>query len=281
MPIVTLDSIKKKGARSRSSDDEDGGGGNEYYTGGAGQGGTGSGLAVLAPNERGEGAAGGENHMRQVMERLHREQAARGGGAAPAPSGTRRVANVVVYRNGFTVDNGPLRGLDDPRNQTFIDSLTQGYCPEELVQNGQPADVRLENKLEEDYAPPRGRNVPEFAAFGGVGAAVGEIALTAVPAITPGTQGSEAPSALKDVTGEIVKVQIKYPDGRKEVAKFEKHHTVRHLISRVEASQPNLRHYHLLSGDRGPPKPVAPELFDATITDAGLAGALVTVKEIN
>ena len=44
--------------------------------------GTGSGLAVLAPSDRGGSAAGGDP-LRQMMDRLQREQAERGGGVPP------------------------------------------------------------------------------------------------------------------------------------------------------------------------------------------------------
>jgi UBX domain-containing protein 1 len=286
MPIVTLDSMKKNQKKQQAHEsDEDDKGGNEYYTGGTGQGGTGSGLAVLAPTDRGgPGGAARGDPLGQMMERLQREQAARGG-AVPA-SGTRRVVNVTVYRNGFTVDDGPLRTLEDERNQAFMRSLTEGYCPEELIENGQPADVKLENKMKEDYSTAgkkggRGGDAagPQFAAFGGSGSTVGELAMSAVNAIVPGTQGNGSPLIVNDGAEGIVKVQIKFPDGKREVAKFEKQHTVRHLISRVELLRPNLRAYHLLSGDRGPPKPLEPRQYDQTLTEAGLAGALVSVKE--
>jgi hypothetical protein len=109
---------------------------------------------------------------------------------------------------------------------------------------------------------------------------VGEMALSAVPAIIPGSQGSGATLIVNDAAGDTVRVQIKFPDGTREVAKFDKSHTIRHLIARVELLRPNLRAYHLLSGGRGPPKPIEPSQFDETLTNAGLAGALVTVKEL-
>ena len=75
MPIVTLDSIKNQGKGRGNSDEEDAGG-NEYFTGGLGNQGGGSGLAVMAPNE---GGGAGADPLRQMMERVQRDQAARGG----------------------------------------------------------------------------------------------------------------------------------------------------------------------------------------------------------
>lgn len=111
-----------------------------------------------------------------------------------------------------------------------------------------------------------------------------------------------------------VKVQVKYPSGKKEVLKFETHHTVRHFIAKVELACPdlvgflllfffffNLRLrkqvlYQVLVGNLGVPKPIDSSAFDKTLTDAGrndegsnaqcffsnnqagLAGATVVVK---
>jgi len=270
MPVVTLDSLKNK---SKGQSDEEESGGNEYFTGGLGSQGHGSGLAVVAPNE---GNSSG-NPMRQFLNQIQQQQQASGGNVEP---GNRRIVTVTMYRNGFTVNNGPLREPSDPNNRQFIESLIQGYCPEELVENGQPADVRLESKVTEEYQPPK-TSGSRFSAFAGEGAAVGEIALSATTAIVPGTQGNGAPLIVNEAAGEIVRVQVKFPDGKKEVCKFEKHHTIRHLISRVELLRPNLGPYLLMSGSRGPPKPIEPSQFDDTLVNAGLSGALVTIKEVS
>ncbi|KHJ97511.1 hypothetical protein OESDEN_02499, partial [Oesophagostomum dentatum] len=46
-------------------------------------------------------------------------------------SDTNQADEVVVYvymwRNGFSVEDGPLRAFDDPANEPFIESITQGY----------------------------------------------------------------------------------------------------------------------------------------------------------
>ena len=194
---------------------------------------------------------------------------------------------MVVYRNGFVVDDGPLRTLEDPANQQFMESLAQGFCPQELVENGQPADVKLENRLQEEFNPrsagSRGAAAPgrNFAAFDGAGAAVGEIALSAASSITPGTSGSGSAVNWNEAGGDKIRVQIKFPDGKKEVAKFDKGHTIRHLITVVESIRPDMGPYLLLSGSRGPPKPIESSDFDQSLVDAGLAGAVVTVKETN
>ncbi|KAG0565730.1 hypothetical protein KC19_7G010300 [Ceratodon purpureus] len=109
--------------------------------------------------------------------------------ASPARSGARAPPEpvfhtITFWRNGFTVDDGPLRRLDDPANEPFLDSINKGECPREL----EPADrstqvhVNLVKKDEEWEAPPQ----PKYVAFGGTGRTLG----SAAPA-----PASEAPAA--------------------------------------------------------------------------------------
>ena len=44
--------------------------------------------------------------------------------------------NLKTYRNGFIINDQPFRGLDDPKNQKFMDEVTKGYIPQELVDAG-------------------------------------------------------------------------------------------------------------------------------------------------
>lgn len=45
------------------------------------------------------------------------------------PEGSRKV---TLYRNGFTIDDGPFRELNLPENKQFLDSLSDGYIPREV-----------------------------------------------------------------------------------------------------------------------------------------------------
>ncbi|XVE78420.1 hypothetical protein DITRI_Ditri13aG0143600 [Diplodiscus trichospermus] len=64
---------------------------------------------------------------------------------APAPPPPPEVVthNVTFWRNGFTVDDGPLRHLDDPANASFLESVMSSRCPREL----EPADPRTKVDL--------------------------------------------------------------------------------------------------------------------------------------
>ena len=88
----------------------------------------------------------------------------------PAPeSGPGRV--VTVYRNGFTVDNGPFRALDDPENAEFLQDMAQGVVPRELEAGAKgPVNVSLVDKRGEDYEKPP---EPSYVAYSGAGQTVG------------------------------------------------------------------------------------------------------------
>lgn len=47
--------------------------------------------------------------------------------AAPQPESV--VHNIVFWRNGFTVGDGPLRRLDDPENAEFLEVTGNGNKP--------------------------------------------------------------------------------------------------------------------------------------------------------
>lgn len=36
------------------------------------------------------------------------------------------IAKIIMYKNGFVVNDGPLRGYDDQENAKFLEELDQG-----------------------------------------------------------------------------------------------------------------------------------------------------------
>mgnify|MGYP000037036027 CR=1 FL=1 len=43
---------------------------------------------------------------------------------------------LTLYRNGFTIDDGPFRDLSLPENKKFMSEIEKNHIPEELVQQG-------------------------------------------------------------------------------------------------------------------------------------------------
>lgn len=56
--------------------------------------------------------------------------------AASAATQSNRVVKIITFwKNGFTVNDGPLRSYDDPRNQSFLNDIKEGYihCAESFA----------------------------------------------------------------------------------------------------------------------------------------------------
>ncbi|KOM53285.1 hypothetical protein LR48_Vigan09g194400 [Vigna angularis] len=99
------------------------------------------------------------------------------------------VHNIVFWSNGFTVNDGPLRRLDDPENASFLESIKKSECPKEL----EPADRRSSVNVNlirrnENYPEPVKQHVP----FQGVGRTLGSSS-TSVPTASS-TPPTTAPS---------------------------------------------------------------------------------------
>ena len=265
MPFATLDSIRKRDA------DAAGDGGNEYYAGGAGGSsgaGGGSGLAVSAPPSSGDG-----NPLDAIIARAKSQTAS---GSASGAEGA-RVANVVFYRNGFTVDDGAFRELGIPENDAFVDSVAQGYCPSELVENGQPASLNVTDKRSETYSPPP---PPAYVAFSGEGQSLQSSA--SADASTVFMPRSPPPSAVTVDAGKpAVRVQLRFPGAgnKRIVAKLNADHTVSDVIGFVERSGYVSGPFTMMTASRGgKPEPIDSGKLNTSVKDAGLANSSITVS---
>ena len=87
----------------------------------------GSGLAVLGPPPSSSNR-GGAGVFDNIVQRASNPS---DGSSTPPPlsegSNHRRI---TMYRNGFTVDDGPLRDLVSPESRAFITSLENGDVPQ-------------------------------------------------------------------------------------------------------------------------------------------------------
>lgn len=71
-----------------------------------------------------------------------------------------------LWRNGFSVDDGPLLNYDDPKNQQFLAAIRRGEVPAELAK-GRRRDVslRMEDHRHEEFIKPKVK-VSAFACEG-------------------------------------------------------------------------------------------------------------------
>ncbi|XP_010244155.1 PREDICTED: plant UBX domain-containing protein 4 [Nelumbo nucifera] len=183
--------------------------------------------------------------------------------------------NITFWSNGFTVNDGPLRRLDDPENAPFLESIRKSECPKEL----EPADRRSPVKVnlirrEEKCPEPEKRHVP----FQGVGRTLGSSSTS--PAVSEPTVAASAPSPFMglvvDETLPSTSIQLRLADGTRMVARFNYHHTINDIRAFIDASRPGGARTYQLQTVGFPPK----QLTDVTqtIEQAGLASSVIIQK---
>lgn len=70
---------------------------------------------------------------------------------------------MVFWKNGFSIDDGPLFHYDDPNNREVLALIDSGRAPLSImnVLPNQSVEVRVERKTDEDYKPPKSAKVFE------------------------------------------------------------------------------------------------------------------------
>ncbi|MCO5608183.1 hypothetical protein L7F22_062389 [Adiantum nelumboides] len=186
------------------------------------------------------------------------------------------IRNITFWRNGFTVDDGPLRRMEDPANTEFLTSIGKSECPKELEPSDRrtPVHVNLMRREDEWTPPPEPRHVP----FQGVGRTLGSSSLTEEGS-TPVSHGasSQASQGLSvDDTKPVTSIQLRLSDGTRMVARFNHYHTVADIRRFIDAARPgHAAGYQLQT--MGFPPTVLNDLSQ-TIEAAGLSNAVVIQK---
>lgn len=189
------------------------------------------------------------------------------------------VHNITFWRNGFTVNDGPLRRLDDPENASFLESIKKSECPKEL----EPADRRTSvhvNLIRRDtpYTEPEKPKVP----FQGVGRTLGGSSSSAAfdeTAPAPASMTSAPPPSaglVVDQSQPSTSIQLRLADGTRMVAHFNYNHTINDIRTFIDASRPGGSRTYQLQTVGFPPKPLND--LNQTIEQAGLANSVVIQK---
>jgi UBX domain-containing protein 1 len=168
---------------------------------------------------------------------------------------------ITIWRDGFTINDGPLRPSSDPLNKKFLDEIARGQCPDELKGAGNSdVPVSVHDKRGEDYKEPT-------AAGYGTSSRKPAAPAKIENAIAAGGDGTITVDSAKPTT----KVQIRFHDGSKKAQEFNQDHTVgdlRNFCAQVTGQAMTIK-------GGFPPKPLTDD--SQTLKDAGLCGAAVTV----
>ncbi|EME30264.1 NSFL1 cofactor p47 [Galdieria sulphuraria] len=149
------------------------------------------------------------------------------------------VKTLTFYKNGFQVDEGPLREYDDPANQQFLREVESGYVPREMEEPGMGnVSINLVDKKDEEFVPPK----PKVQPFTGRGYRLSEGMGSSYEATSSATEsgGSEMehkPSEL-DPNKPTTSIQIRLHDGTRVVARFNEDQTLGDIRRFVSSARP-------------------------------------------
>lgn len=171
-----------------------------------------------------------------------------------APSRTAEELPVVtrtlhLWRDGFSIEDGPLRRYDDPEHAMDLQMIRTGRAPLHLmeVEHGQRCDVRLQQHEEDWHQLPR-----IYKPFGGQGRRLGSpvpgdgnaapavVQTPAAPAISA-PAGSPASLADVDPSQPTVAIRFQMPDGSRLPARFNLTHTIGDLYQFARSASAETR----------------------------------------
>lgn len=150
-----------------------------------------------------------------------------GQGLRKVPSKVTR--EIIFWKQGFTVADGPLHRYDDPANAAVMQELNRGRVPMALldVEFGQDVDVSVYKKTDEDWTPPKRK----VGGFHGQGQRLGSPVPGDVIVNQPEASGADgsvsSPPATEPATlsapeaeeGDSL-VQIRFANGKRTSHKF-------------------------------------------------------------
>ncbi|PRQ28342.1 putative SEP domain-containing protein [Rosa chinensis] len=124
------------------------------------------------------------------------------------------VHNIIFWSDGFSVNDGPLRQLDDPENAPFLEFIRKSDCPRELQPEDRSTEVHI-NLIRRD---------------------------------------GKCPGLVVDKSLPWTSIQLKLADGTCMTAEFNYRHTISDIRTFVDTSRPGSpSNYQLLVMGR-PPK---------------------------
>lgn len=160
---------------------------------------------------------------------------------APLEEQAREIQVVLkLWKQGFSVDDGPLRDYGDDKNKEFLDSIHRGQVPLELLRQarGGEVDLQMEDHRGEDFVPPKVK--PK--AFTGAGHMLGSPAPTVVDAPSAADSEKNESAAKNSVSINeslpTTNIQIRLGDGSRLVAKFNHSHQVSDIRNYILRARP-------------------------------------------
>ncbi|GMK58420.1 hypothetical protein CspeluHIS016_0504520 [Cutaneotrichosporon spelunceum] len=185
---------------------------------------------------------------------------------------------LTFWRDGFSIEDGPLYRYDDPRNQQHLALIRAGRAPLELfdVRFDQALKIEVDQRTDEDYQEPPKKPAKPFSGGGNrLGAGSPEISGAGQSTSAPAAPPVAKPEIEVDASKPTTTVQLRLADGTRLVVKVNLDHTVADLRGLVAASRPDGRAFVLQTTF---PNRELPD--GETVEQAGLKNAVVVQRHV-
>jgi UBX domain-containing protein 1 len=181
---------------------------------------------------------------------------------------------LTFWRNGFSIDDGPLRDFNDPENEAFLNSIKNGMAPLQYLnlKPGQKVELKIAHRSDQDYQPPP--KAP-MKAFSGSGQRLGSIVPGSSSSVASSTPVPDAQSIKFQVNQDepMTSVQIRLGDGTRLVLKCNHSHTIGDIRNFILASRPGESSRLWVLQTAHPSKVL--DNLNQTIKEAGLLNSVV------
>ncbi|KAF9992557.1 hypothetical protein BGZ79_002922, partial [Entomortierella chlamydospora] len=206
--------------------------------------------------------------------------------STPSPEALETVTRTLTFwRNGYSLEDGPLMSYTDPANREFLDAINRGQAPIRFlnVKPGQPVEMRVHTRREEDYKePPKAPPKPFEGTGNRLGSIVSSSSSSSTPGSFPGSSSSAPPPPPRsfevDGSQPVTSIQIRMADGTRMVGRFNHTHTVNDIRGFINASHAGESSRSYVLQTNFPKKDL--EDVQQTIKDAGLLNSVVVQRYV-
>lgn len=190
-----------------------------------------------------------------------------------------------LWRDGFSIEDGPLRRYTDPQHAMDLQMIRSGRAPLHLMdaEQGQRCDVRLQQHEEDWHQLPR-----IYRPFAGQGRRLGSpvpgdgssssLPAQAAPAPVAAAAPSSAASVNIDNSQPTVAIRFQMPDGSRLPARFNLTNTIGDLYEFASNSSPDLRTRAFVIQSTFPSKEHTEKAQKLEEIDAFKRGGIAVVK---
>lgn len=201
-----------------------------------------------------------------------------GGSSAGAEGGQDELVVLKIWRQGFSINDGELRSLDDPENKKFFESIIRGEIPAELRrQNMSMIHLDVEDHRHEEFKIP----VKKFTTFTGEGHSLGSpvpsVVVAPTAAATPEASKTNEDTAQSDVklndAEPVTMLQIRLADGTRLTGRFNHTHTIEDVRQFIVTARPAYAAQTFAMLSSFPPKELTEG--EKSLKDAGLLNATI------